>query len=413
MTDKFCASLCRHFILILLVTSPLVSANDIVDWQLADYALAGVPYEIQVGKPEMVVPDKLEHLGGLVQKSNNNVAITMYKGELFVAFRTSKNHFASKYSHILVVRSRDFSHFILDGDFTLGRDLREPHFLEYEGKLNLIFTALGTSAITFKPGQSYRSTRLATSNWQAVSPILGAGEIIWDLKKRYGSYYLTSYSGPHYDIFGESRIQAHFKKTQDGVNFENVAGVPFIYQGGVSEIGFEFDLLGNVFGVTRNEDGDQSGFGSHIVSAPAYNLGEWHFPPHAQKNIYESPKMFRFGKDLFLIGRKNLARKPFGRASSKLPLFMQRLVNWIGYSLTAKTTALYKLDTSKNELIHISDLPGTGDNCFPSIVRLSPTRFLVANYTSPLDKKKISWIRGQLSKTSIYLITIDFKLRPK
>ena len=55
-------------------------------------------------------------------------------------------------------------------------------------------------------------------------------------------------------------------------------GGPVVYTGGVSEVGFAFDGEGNLWGVTRNEDGDASGFGSHVVFAPADDLANWQFP---------------------------------------------------------------------------------------------------------------------------------------
>ena len=45
--------------------------------------------------------------------------------------------------------------------------------------------------------------------------------------------------------------------------------------GGISEIGWAFDLDGNIWGVGRNEDGDDSGWGSRIFSAPAKDLSDW------------------------------------------------------------------------------------------------------------------------------------------
>ena len=71
-------------------------------------------------------------------------------------------------------------------------------------------------------------------------------------------------------------IDQHFNKSSDGINWEPVNPeneVP--YRGGISEIGWAFDLEGNIWGVGRNEDGDDSGWGSRIFSAPAGDLSDW------------------------------------------------------------------------------------------------------------------------------------------
>ncbi|MGB1318871.1 MAG: hypothetical protein ACPG5W_11715, partial [Flavobacteriales bacterium] len=56
----------------------------------------------------------------------------------------------------------------------------------------------------------------------------------------------------------------------------------------------------------------------------------------------------------------------------------------------------------------VMDLPGAGDTAFPSILRLDKHRFLVANYTSPINHQKRDWLAGQLGKTKIYLQLITF-----
>jgi len=74
--------------------------------------------------------------------------------------------------------------------------------------------------------------------------------------------------------------------------------------------------------------------------------------------------------------------------------------------------ALWKLNTDTLTLTKISDVPGCGDTAFPSIERVSKHKYVIANYTSPLDQCKAWWwIHGQLSSegTSIYLMEIDFE----
>jgi hypothetical protein len=49
-----------------------------------------------------------------------------------------------------------------------------------------------------------------------------------------------------------------FNKSSDGINWEPVdPKIPHVYVGGGSEVGWGFDLLGNLYGVIRNEDGDK------------------------------------------------------------------------------------------------------------------------------------------------------------
>jgi hypothetical protein len=39
----------------------------------------------------------------------------------------------------------------------------------------------------------------------------------------------------------------------------------------------------------------------------------------------------------------------------------------------------------------LADVPGVGDTCYPSVIREPHSRFLVYNYTSPLDGSDPPW----------------------
>ncbi|MFT5054266.1 MAG: hypothetical protein ACI97X_001292, partial [Oceanospirillaceae bacterium] len=93
----------------------------------------------------------------------------------------------------------------------------------------------------------------------------------------------------------------------------------------------------------------------------------------------------------------------------KRKMSTQRIRNWTGYSFTPKTTALFKINQETRKVEWVMDLPGAGDTAFPSIIRLDKHRFLFANYTSPINHPKRSWLAGQLGKTKIYLQVLSFE----
>ena len=117
-----------------------------------------------------------------------------------------------------------------------------------------------------------------------------------------------------------------------------------------------------------------------------------------QAERYDSPEMFRHGEELYLIARRD-PDGVFGEEEGLLP-----------YSLRAKRTALYRIDRERRAVEWLMDLPGCGDTAFPTVRRLDAHRFLIANYTSPLDDPEISWIQAQVSQrgTQIYLSTLTF-----
>ncbi len=56
------------------------------------------------------------------------------------------------------------------------------------------------------------------------------------------------------------------------------------------------------------------------------------------------------------------------------------------------------------------DLPSAGDTAFPSVARAGAHRFLIANYSSPLEDPQRTWISGQLAEdgTQVSLFRLDF-----
>jgi hypothetical protein len=218
------------------------------------------------------------------------------------------------------------------------------------------------------------------------------------VKVRNGVAYMTSYAGDHYKNAGEATVRVFFKESHDGMTWANVGDAEYVYEGGVSEVAFEFASNGDLWAVTRNEDGDASGFGSHVCYAAAADLGSWDCSSQSDPKRYDSPEMFRHGETLYLVARRDIGGM-FGPEG-----------DLIAYSMRPKGTALYRIDQDERRVVHVMDLPGCGDNAFPSVRRIDANSFLMANYTSPLDEPNISWIDGQTHDegTQLYLLTLTF-----
>jgi hypothetical protein len=268
----------------------------------------------------------------------------------------------------------------------------------------------GTDPLGFEPRAIWRIERIGAGRWTVPERVLDAGEVPWDMKVRGGRAYMTSYLGVHYGS-GPGEIDVLFRASDDGLAWAPVragAGAA-VYHGGVSEVAFEFDADGSLWAVTRNEDGDASGFGSHVCHAAAADLAAWDCGVKSDPERYDSPEMFRHGKDLFLVARRDVGG-PFDEGSDE-PDFDKRKRDYlIHYSNRPKRTALYQIDRTERRVVWLFDLPSAGDTAFPSVQRTSAHTFLVANYTSPLDKPDRTWLQGQVADegTQIYLLTLTF-----
>lgn len=366
------------------------------------------PYCPIIYGPQWIVPSSGLPKEININRSNNNVSIATFNNKIYLAFRTGPTHFASKKVGIYIISSKDGNSWNKELYLNYNRDIREPYLIEINNKLHFYFFTSGTKISSFEPERIHHFVKNVEGEWKEEPKILSKGEVHWSMKKRNGNIYMVSYKGAHYKLKGESNVSLLFRETEDGYTFRPSQDSARVYLGGASECGFEFDYSGNLWAVTRLEDGDASGFGSQVVYAKKDSIWNWEFPEKASKRCYMSPKMFNHNNELYLIARKQLGKKPFGKTRESKSMKKQRLRNWLGYSLTKKTTALYKINKEEKKVEWIMDLPGNGDTAFPSIIRISENKYLVANYSSPLKKKR-NWLRGQLGKTGIYLLILEFK----
>lgn len=344
-----------------------------------------------------------------IQKANNNVSIAIFNQKIYLAFRTGPTHFASKKTGVYVISSADGQNWDEELSLFFGKDVREPFLIEINGSLHFYYFTAGTKMTAFEPEKISHFILNEHGNWQALKDVLNKGEIHWSMKKRNGTVFLSTYIGSHYQLKGDSDVSVFLRQTLDGEHFFPSEDTARVYWGGVSESAFEFDYDGNLWAVTRLEDGDKTGFGSHVVYADKSNLYNWEFPDTADCRAFMSPKLFNHNNEMYLIARKQKGKKVFGKTNRDKSLRKQRLRNWLGYSFSAKTTALFKINKTDRKVEWIMDLPGVGDTAFPSIVRLDQNRFLFANYSSPTNRKRNrSWLSGQLGRTGIYLQIIEF-----
>lgn len=382
---------------------PGTPSDDPADWEVD----TSVAYVVTASAPRFVVPSLAMPPEVGLERANNNVEIVFHQGRLFMAWRQAETHFAGPDVKMQVVSSPDEGlTWDYEATIAIGTDVREPRFVSMQGELHLYYFESGDNPITFRPKNMWRITRRGPREWSAPEKTGRDKEVPWDLKVRGGVAYMTSYSGAHYGV-GEGAVQVYFQSSQDGLTWapvdpERVAS----YSGGVSEVAFELDEAGDAWFVTRNEDGDETGFGSHVCFASRANLADWACPAQADPERYDSPELFRHGQDLYLVARRDIGG-PFdqGRPGT-VDENRQRYL--LDYSTRPKRSALYRIDRGRRRVEHLMDLPGVGDTAFASIRRTGAHTFLMANYTSPLDDPDVTWLEGQTSPrgTQLYLMTL-------
>jgi hypothetical protein len=200
----------------------------------------------------------------------------------------------------------------------------------------------------------------------------------------------------------------HFLTSQNGLDWEPVVdGQPVVLTGGSSETDFAFLDDGSLIAVSRNELGDDLGFGSKICRAPADALGDWECVGDPRK--YDSPLVFQVGSEVYLIGRRNVTETGNYDLGYDDMTHQQQISQYqFAYWREPKRCALWRVDPETLTVSFVLDLPSRGDTCFPSLLWSDDGSAWVYNYTSPLDGADLDWNRGQLGDTDIYRIQLDF-----
>jgi len=360
--------------------------------------------------PNTMVPSDFLQQDIIDQTANNNLDIVMHDSKLFFVFRTAPSHFASTKTNLYVISSEDEINWVLETNFSYGTDLREPRFLSFNGHLFLYFAVLGNNPTDFEPQGIMCSEYQDHSNWTEPEWIYKPGFIAWRTKVIDGIPYMLAYKGGEniYDFNGKP-MEVHWLTTKDGRNWKPVIpGQPSVLTGGGSETDFVFLDDGSLIAVSRNEEGDKTGWGSKICRADPDSLGDWQCVHDPRK--YDSPLVFRHGQDIYLIGRRNVtADGNYDLGYNTLPIFLQTLLYEADYWFHPKRTSLWKINPKSLEVSFIMDFPSKGDTCFPGLVPLNENEYLIYNYTSPLDGPDVFWLQGQLGPTLIYSIRLKIE----
>jgi hypothetical protein len=363
---------------------------------------------VHVGEPEAIVPGASLPKAVDVNRANNNLDVIDHDGRTFLAFRTAPTHFASSETRLYVVSSADGRTWSFEASYAVGSDLREPRFFSWRGRLQIYFARLGSDPTKFEPGVMLRSERRAAGEWSKPEPTFDEDFIPWRIKVKNDRPILVGYSGGAaiYDASSDP-IDVYLLTTEDGDHWVPLDPErPIVHSGGGSETDIELDAAGDLYAVMRNEAGDHDGFGSKICTAKADALSKWTCRSDPRK--LDSPLLVREGREIYVIARRNLTADGAYDLNQDWPgIVLKRLRYQADYSLRPKRCAVWRLDKKNLAVDHLADLPSRGDTCFPSAVRRGQGKWIVYDYSSPLEgERDPSWIEGQLGPTMIHRVVV-------
>jgi hypothetical protein len=251
--------------------------------------------------------------------------------------------------------------------------------------------------------------RSAAGEWSALEPMGPAGIMGWRVRRFGDVPVFLVYSGGE-SIYNLSKpdLKVELWKSGDGRHWMPYdAARPVVYAGGGSEADAVLGDDGTLYGVIRNEAGDESGWGSKVCRAPASRPAAWECRSDRRK--YDSPFMFWHDGEAYLIGRRNLngsGEYDLGVGAGRM---LRTVWNQVNYSLSPKRTALWRYVQGADRFAWILDLPSRGDCCFPAVLEGSaPDERIVYDYSCALDGADVAWLSGQRGETFIFRHVLKF-----
>jgi len=362
---------------------------------------------VRVGPTHVVAPGPGMPPALVLGASNNNLDWIRYRGRVYLGFRTAPRHWASPEARMVVLSAPSGAeldpqaHWTLETEFDLeDRDLREPRFLEIDGRLLFYFFEADSQPGVFSPNSIRASERYASGHWSEPHPIFEPGHVVWRTKWRRGEAWMSVYDGRElYAERGRAR-SVRLLRSQNGIDWTSVSGAesPVSAPGG-GECAFEFDADGNLVALVRVEPR-----GALVCTAPNDRLETWECSPTPFR--HDSPLLVRNGDRFFAIARRSLGG-PVDRMPTWLPGDLKLVLDQLRFWWTRLRTTVYEVLPDERRIVPLLDLPSRGDTAFASAIDLGRGRFAVANYSSPLEDTDWPWAVGQNVETRIYALELE------
>ena len=282
-----------------------------------------------------------------------------WKGKIWLTFRSCPDgHMVHPTSSILVLSSVDGEEWKEEHAFSVARrDVRDPHFLLFDGKL-FIYTGTWWTGDATLPREDYNINQHLGyavytddgESWSEPTQLEGTyGHYIWRAATHDGKAYLCGRRKQHYSEQDESEnappriVESAMLESDDGLvwKFHSL----FQSTGG-DETAFLFEDDGSLIAVSRS-----GGQPAQLVKAG---------PPWREKTLTDfdaylgGPLLTKWGAAYLVGGRRNTDNGP-------------------------KTT-LYWLEG--DTLKQFAELPSGGDNSYPGFVELDNGDGLISWYSS-------------------------------
>ena len=262
---------------------------------------------------------------------NGFTDLVAWQGQLWLAYRASPTHFASKRSRIVLLHSPDAQTWQQAARFDgAGKDIRDPKLAVIDGRLTLF--ALLNQSFDPRPYQTVFSSSEDGQGWEALAPAAPGG---WLLGKPKCAPDGDWYTPGHNLIQGTAGL---FRLGEDG-RWQSHASLT--QRQGADETAIEFTQDGSLLAVTRLEAGSGL-FGSaqagtlSLMAQPPYQ--SWGSGNVCHLTRLDGPCLFTYKEQIHSGGAISASTLAGGLASparygraSALPSSAPTKAGWNGW----------------------------------------------------------------------------------
>jgi len=134
-----------------------------------------------------------------------------------------------------------------------------------------------------------------------------------------------------------------------------------------------------------------------LISSAQPPFTEWTQLGWSKVTRLDGPTLVRHGQRVYALGRRQVqvARPFLGQGSA----------------LGRKRSALFLVEENARELVHLTDLPSSGDTSYPGAVIVDDKLF-ISYYTND-PRKDHPWVIGMLFSTSIQMAMLELNFEDK
>jgi hypothetical protein len=304
----------------------------------------------------------------------------------WLVYVSSPSHFSSTKSQLVLLRSSDARNWQEVKKFNgSGQDIRDPKLAIIQDQMFLY--ALLNKQFDPEPYKTIAARSNDGLHWSLFEEVTPES---WLVGRPVTLDEITWYAPAHRIDHGSAVLL----ESKNGVNWNIHSTIHEGAEERADETAIQYLNDGRIIAATRLEAGSTI-FGSPqattLISVTAAPFTTWMQLTKSHVTRLDGPNLFSINDQVYAVGRRQpKVANPFQKQGS---------------AFGRKRTALFLIKESTKELIHLNDLPSSGDTSYAGVA-IADGKVFISYYTND-PRTDYPWILGMLLPTRIQITAIE------